>query len=72
MTISAPGGGSPGSLGSSPGAPSGIDDPAWDGYYIWSTTSSGTAAPVAYLRRPLIRADSAPARLLRRSQVSSR
>jgi len=45
VTISAAGGGSPGSLGSSPGAPSGIDDPAWDGYYIWSTTPSGAGAP---------------------------
>jgi len=45
VTISAAGGGSPGSLGSSPGAPSGIDDPAWDGYYIWSTTPSGGGAP---------------------------
>ena len=51
MTISAAGGGSPGSLGSSPGAPSGIDDPAWDGYYIWSTTPSGAGAagPSSYL-----------------------
>ncbi len=47
VSISAPGGGSPGSLGSSPGAPSGIDDPAWDGYYIWSTTSSGATGPIA-------------------------
>ncbi len=45
VTISAAGGGSPGSLGSSPGGPSGIDDPAWDGYYIWSTTPSGAGAP---------------------------
>jgi serine protease len=45
VTISAAGGGSPGSLGSSPGTPSGIDDPAWDGYYIWSTTPSGAGAP---------------------------
>jgi serine protease len=52
VTISAAGGGSPGSLGSSPGAPSGIDDPAWDGYYIWSTTSSGTTVPIANAPTP--------------------
>lgn len=34
VSISAPGGGSPATLGF--GSPT--DDPAWDGYYIWSTT----------------------------------
>lgn len=41
VSISAPGGGSPASLGF--GSP--MDDPAWDGYYIWSTTPSGAGAP---------------------------
>jgi serine protease len=35
-TISAPGGGTPAVLGVTPGA-DGIDDPNWDGFYIWST-----------------------------------
>jgi serine protease len=35
-TISAPGGGTPAVLGVTPGA-DGIDDPTWDGFYIWST-----------------------------------
>jgi serine protease len=43
VSISAAGGGSPSGLGGL--GP--IDDPLWDGYYIWSTTSSGTAGPVA-------------------------
>ncbi|HKO69207.1 MAG TPA: S8 family serine peptidase [Burkholderiaceae bacterium] len=43
VSISAAGGGSPGGQGGL-GA---IDDPLWDGYYIWSTSSSGTAGPVA-------------------------
>ncbi len=42
-SISAAGGGSPASLGSGQG---GIDDPAWDGYSIWSTTPTGAAAPL--------------------------
>jgi len=43
VSISAAGGGSPASLGF--GSP--MDDPAWDGYYIWSTTPSGAAGPAA-------------------------
>lgn len=43
VSISAAGGGPPAGIGG--GGP--IDDPLWDGYYIWSTTSSGTAGPVA-------------------------
>lgn len=42
-TISAAGGGSPASLGF--GSP--IDDPLWDGYYIWSTAPSGDGGPAA-------------------------
>ncbi|RPI95257.1 MAG: hypothetical protein EHM39_11845 [Chloroflexi bacterium] len=48
VSISAAGGGSPASLGF--GSP--MDDPAWDGYYIWSTTSSGTTVPVANAPTP--------------------
>jgi len=41
VDISAAGGGSPASLGSL--GPT--DDPAWDGFYVWSTTPSGAGAP---------------------------
>ena len=41
VSISAPGGGPPASLG----ALSPIDDIAWDGFYIWSTTPTGAGAP---------------------------
>lgn len=54
VSVSAAGGGSPASLGSSPGGPSGIDDPTWDGYYIWSTAPSGAQAaalPMTYSGR---------------------
>jgi len=44
-TISAAGGGSPASLG----ALGPIDNPNWDGFYIWSTTPSGGGAPTAPL-----------------------
>ena len=44
-TISAPGGGTPGSPRVTPGA-DGIDDPTWDGFYIWSTAPSGARRPV--------------------------
>jgi serine protease len=48
VSVSAAGGGSPAGLGGlTP-----IDDPDWDGYYIWSTTSSGTAGPVANTPTP--------------------
>ena len=45
VTLSAPGGGPPASLGL--GAP--LDNPNWDGFSIWSTTPSGAGAPVAPL-----------------------
>ena len=48
VSISAPGGGSPASLGF--GSP--MDNPLWDGYSIWSTTSSGTTVPVANTPTP--------------------
>jgi serine protease len=43
-TISAPGGGTPAVLGVTPGA-DGIDDPTWDGFYIWSTATPGLTPP---------------------------
>lgn len=44
-TISAPGGGSPASLGSDPsGQGAGIDNDAWDGYYVWSAVLPGQGA----------------------------
>jgi serine protease len=43
-TISAPGGGTPTLLGATPGA-DGIDDPTWDGFYIWSTAPPGLTPP---------------------------
>ena len=41
VSVSAAGGGSPASLG----AFGPIDNPAWDGYYIWSTATDGTGGP---------------------------
>ena len=41
VSISAAGGGPPAGIGG--GGP--IDDPLWDGYYIWSTTPSGAGIP---------------------------
>ncbi len=41
VALSAPGGGPPATFGF--GGPT--DAPAWDGYYVWSTTPSGTAGP---------------------------
>ncbi|MEP6608238.1 MAG: S8 family serine peptidase [Burkholderiaceae bacterium] len=42
VAVSAPGGGSPATFG----ALGPIDDPLWDGYYIWSTTlDNGTGLP---------------------------
>jgi serine protease len=46
-SISAPGGGSPSSLG----ALGPIDDPNWAGFYIWSTAPGGTPAGSAIINR---------------------
>ena len=43
-TISAPGGGIPAALGVT-AAGDGIDDPNWNGFYIWSTGLCGTTDP---------------------------
>ena len=43
-TISAPGGGIPAALGKT-AAGDGIDDPNWNGFYIWSTGLCGTTDP---------------------------
>ena len=43
-TISAAGGGTPAALGATPGG-DGIDDPNWNGFYIWSTGLCGTTDP---------------------------
>jgi serine protease len=48
-TISAPGGGTPAVLGVTPGA-DGIDDPNWDGFYIWST-APGATLPAVTIKR---------------------
>jgi serine protease len=48
-TISAPGGGTPTLLGVTPG-PDGIDDPNWDGFYIWST-APGATLPAVTIKR---------------------
>ncbi len=48
-TISAPGGGTPAVLGVTPGA-DGIDDPTWDGFYIWST-APGATPPAVTIKR---------------------